>query len=146
MSGKVHADRPVLLENTGLYWHLVDIIWIFLFPLFYLITLKAFSNVKLKKTCCSLQNFTIVLIGLIALTILSIAITRIELGSLTVAGALAFAIVKTFLVLTWFMHLKYDKPIYYCDGNFRFCCFSRYSCGNIPRLFIQIKKPCTVLK
>jgi len=26
------------LENSGLYWHLVDIIWIFLFPLFYLIT------------------------------------------------------------------------------------------------------------
>ncbi|HKL17414.1 MAG TPA: cytochrome c oxidase subunit 3 family protein [Halalkalibaculum sp.] len=25
------------LEITGLYWHLVDIIWIFLFPLFYLI-------------------------------------------------------------------------------------------------------------
>jgi len=26
------------LEAAGLYWHLVDIIWIFLFPLFYLIT------------------------------------------------------------------------------------------------------------
>jgi len=25
------------LENAGLYWHLVDLIWIFLFPLFYLI-------------------------------------------------------------------------------------------------------------
>ncbi len=28
----------VKLENTGLYWHFVDIIWIYLFPLFYLIT------------------------------------------------------------------------------------------------------------
>jgi cytochrome c oxidase subunit 3 len=28
----------VKLEAAGLYWHLVDIIWIFLFPLFYLIT------------------------------------------------------------------------------------------------------------
>jgi cytochrome c oxidase subunit III len=35
--GTVHADKPVLLENAGLYWHLVDLIWIFLFPLFYLI-------------------------------------------------------------------------------------------------------------
>jgi len=35
---RVTAGRPVLLENSGLYWHLVDIIWIFLFPLFYLIT------------------------------------------------------------------------------------------------------------
>lgn len=25
------------LENTGLYWHLVDVIWIFLFPLLYLV-------------------------------------------------------------------------------------------------------------
>jgi cytochrome c oxidase subunit 3 len=26
-----------LLENVGLYWHFVDIVWVFLFPLFYLI-------------------------------------------------------------------------------------------------------------
>jgi len=31
-------DNFQLLENGGLYWHLVDAIWIFLFPLFYLIT------------------------------------------------------------------------------------------------------------
>jgi cytochrome c oxidase subunit III len=37
-SGKINADRYVLLENGGLYWHLVDLIWIFLFPLLYLIT------------------------------------------------------------------------------------------------------------
>jgi Heme/copper-type cytochrome/quinol oxidase, subunit 3 len=34
----VTAQRPLWLENGGLYWHLVDIIWIFLFPLFYLIS------------------------------------------------------------------------------------------------------------
>ena len=28
--------RAIVLENAGLYWHLVDIIWIFLLPLFYL--------------------------------------------------------------------------------------------------------------
>ncbi len=35
--GKVHRDDWVILENSGLYWHLVDLIWIFLFPLFYLV-------------------------------------------------------------------------------------------------------------
>ncbi|MEJ2596228.1 MAG: cytochrome c oxidase subunit 3 family protein [bacterium] len=35
--GRVHKDRISLLENSGLYWHLVDLIWIYLFPLFYLI-------------------------------------------------------------------------------------------------------------
>jgi cytochrome c oxidase subunit 3 len=34
---KLTYDNHQKLENAGLYWHLVDIIWIFLFPLFYLI-------------------------------------------------------------------------------------------------------------
>jgi cytochrome c oxidase subunit 3 len=38
MKGKINENRFIPLENSGLYWHLVDIIWIFLFPLFYLIT------------------------------------------------------------------------------------------------------------
>ncbi len=37
-NGKINAGNYVLLENGGLYWHLVDLIWIFLFPLLYLIT------------------------------------------------------------------------------------------------------------
>jgi len=35
---KLSHDNFALHENAGLYWHLVDLIWIFLFPLFYLIT------------------------------------------------------------------------------------------------------------
>jgi cytochrome c oxidase subunit 3 len=38
LKGKVNEAHYIPLENSGLYWHLVDIIWIFLFPLFYLIT------------------------------------------------------------------------------------------------------------
>ena len=34
---KINQGRLIPLENAGLYWHLVDIIWIFLYPLFYLI-------------------------------------------------------------------------------------------------------------
>ena len=34
--GRIRSDDFVLLENAGLYWHLVDVIWIFLLPLFYL--------------------------------------------------------------------------------------------------------------
>lgn len=36
--GIINSGSYVKLESAGLYWHLVDIIWIFLFPLFYLIT------------------------------------------------------------------------------------------------------------
>ena len=37
-SEHVNHEKFVFLENGGLYWHLVDLIWIFLFPLLYLIT------------------------------------------------------------------------------------------------------------
>ncbi len=33
----VNQENYIKLENSGLYWHLVDLIWIFLFPLFYLL-------------------------------------------------------------------------------------------------------------
>lgn len=36
-NGSITHDNFMLHENAGLYWHLVDIIWIFLFPLFYLV-------------------------------------------------------------------------------------------------------------
>ncbi len=35
--GKVTSERYTLFENCALYWHLVDLVWIFLFPLYYLI-------------------------------------------------------------------------------------------------------------
>jgi cytochrome c oxidase subunit III len=38
LRGKITQVNFSKLENTGLYWHFVDIVWIYLFPLFYLIT------------------------------------------------------------------------------------------------------------
>lgn len=38
VKGRLNRMHFTPLENSGLYWHLVDIIWIFLYPLFYLIT------------------------------------------------------------------------------------------------------------
>ena len=35
--GYFYRDYFTPLENVGLYWHLVDLVWIFLFPLLYLI-------------------------------------------------------------------------------------------------------------
>ncbi len=35
--GKLGPQHANMLELTGLYWHFVDIVWIFLFPLLYLV-------------------------------------------------------------------------------------------------------------
>ncbi len=34
---RVNSKDWLLLENVGLYWHMVDMIWIFVFALYYLV-------------------------------------------------------------------------------------------------------------
>ena len=35
--GHFSTDYYAPVENVGLYWHIVDLVWIFLFPLLYLV-------------------------------------------------------------------------------------------------------------
>ena len=35
--GDFNSDYFTPVDVGGLYWHIVDLVWIFLFPLFYLI-------------------------------------------------------------------------------------------------------------
>ena len=37
LRGRLHQEHSLLVEIAGLYWHFVDIVWIFLFPLLYLV-------------------------------------------------------------------------------------------------------------
>lgn len=67
--------------------------------------------------------YIIVLLALILLTFASVGITSIELGVYTVVGALIFACIKSFLVLTYFMHLKYDKKYIRAMVTFVFAIF-----------------------
>ncbi len=38
--GAYGPDYYSPVENVGLYWHFVDLVWIYLFPLLYLISKK----------------------------------------------------------------------------------------------------------
>ncbi|TKG91158.1 hypothetical protein EYV94_22395 [Puteibacter caeruleilacunae] len=83
-----------------------------------LISVILFNNLKKSilmdnhsKHIVPYKTYLIILASLIVLTILSILITEIELGEYSTAGALIFASVKTFLVLSYFMHLKFDNLI-----------------------------------
>jgi len=35
--GEFSSENYVAVENVGLYWHIVDLVWIYLFPLLYLV-------------------------------------------------------------------------------------------------------------
>ncbi|MFM2290351.1 MAG: hypothetical protein RIS29_164 [Bacteroidota bacterium] len=50
-----------------------------------------------------------ILLVLMFLTLMTILVTSFELGAFTVTVALLIASVKVFLVLSYFMHLKYES-------------------------------------
>lgn len=39
--GRLIGEDSVIVGNVGLYWHFVDLVWVYLFPLFYLVAGQA---------------------------------------------------------------------------------------------------------
>jgi cytochrome c oxidase subunit IV len=58
------------------------------------------------------RTFLYILVLLITLTLTSVAITRIYLGTFTVMLALLIAAVKSSFVLRIFMHLKFENKMF----------------------------------
>jgi cytochrome c oxidase subunit IV len=58
------------------------------------------------------RTILFVLAILVVLTLTSVAVTQIYLGTLTVAIALLIAVIKSSFVLRIFMHLKFENKIY----------------------------------
>ena len=58
------------------------------------------------------KDHLLVLFLLISLTVITVAVTSIELGPYNTAAAMVIASVKAVIVLLYFMHLKFDNKIY----------------------------------
>lgn len=65
-----------------------------------------------KEHIIPYRTFLFVLAGLIILTLVSVAVTKIHLGTLTVFIALLIAAVKSAFVLRIFMHLKFENKMF----------------------------------
>jgi len=51
-----------------------------------------------------------VLGALLVLTVVTVAVTQVDLGALNLVVALGIALVKASLVALYFMHLRWDRP------------------------------------
>jgi cytochrome c oxidase subunit 4 len=58
----------------------------------------------------SFRMLVIVWLGLMVLTVLTVAAIKVDLGAWNLYLAMAIATVKATLVALYFMHLRYDKP------------------------------------
>lgn len=61
-----------------------------------------------------------VFLALMVLTVLTVAVTYVDLGPLNIWVALGIAVVKAGLVALYFMHLRYDAPF---NGLILLCSF-----------------------
>jgi cytochrome c oxidase subunit IV len=59
-----------------------------------------------------LKTYYNILYALLFLTVITVGAAQIDFGPLNTIIALAIASLKAFLVLAYFMHLKYDDKIY----------------------------------
>lgn len=60
----------------------------------------------------SVKTATTVLALLLILTGITVAVSRIDLGYYNVVAALTVATVKALLVITFFMHMKYENRMF----------------------------------
>jgi len=54
----------------------------------------------------------VVLAALVVFTFISVMITRVEMGPFNTAAAMLIAGIKAAIVMSWFMHLKFDNKIF----------------------------------
>jgi cytochrome c oxidase subunit 4 len=59
----------------------------------------------------AVRTYSTVLAALLVLTVITVAASRVNFGSMNVVIALGIATVKGSLVALYFMHLRYDKPM-----------------------------------
>ena len=113
-----HKDRfspewytPV--EMSGLYWHFVDIVWIFLFPLLYLVdrAQRRRQDQHHVRTSHPRATYFTVFGTLMVLTAVTVAAAFTNLGVLNFPVALGIAITKATLVILFFMHAKYSSKL-----------------------------------
>lgn len=65
-----------------------------------------------KHNIVPYHTFLLVLLLLIGLTFVSVIVTKVYLGTFTVAIALLIAAVKSSFVLRIFMHLKFENKMF----------------------------------
>lgn len=59
----------------------------------------------------SYKQLALVLVALLVLTVVTVAVSYVDLGFLNVPVALGIACTKVTFVLLFFMHLRYEGPI-----------------------------------
>lgn len=70
------------------------------------------GNTELKTHSHGYGLYVLVWLGLIALTSITVTVAGVDFGKLALPIALFIAAVKSALVINYFMHIKFEDPIF----------------------------------
>lgn len=65
-----------------------------------------------KKNVKPFSTYILIWLGLVMLTGVTVTVAGVNLGGLSVMGAIAIAAVKSTLVVLFFMHIKYEDKVF----------------------------------
>lgn len=65
-----------------------------------------------KKNPTPYSTYILVWFGLLVLTAITVTVAGLNLGSLSVYGAIAIATIKSTLVVLFFMNIKYEDKVF----------------------------------
>ena len=109
--GRFDSEWHAPVEMTGLYWHFVDIVWIFLFPLLYLVERHNLGVAMSSVHVSPLSTYLTIFAALMVFTAITVAVAFVNLGSFNPVVALGVAAIKATLVILYFMHVKYSSRL-----------------------------------
>ena len=106
LKGGFSKENHQTVELFGLYWHFVDIVWVFLFPLFFLILGKIMEQMAEKVS----SPATILVIAyLIVATLAEVYLYNIfRSGAAAYASIAILAISKATLIIAYYMELRFE--------------------------------------
>ena len=70
------------------------------------------DNTEHKETSHGYGIYVLVWLGLIALTSITVTVAGIDFGMIALPIAMTIAAIKSGLVINYFMHIKYEEPIF----------------------------------
>ena len=98
--GKYSAKNHIGVETGASYWHMVDLVWIILFPLMYIIPMNPILN-KINN------NIHTIWLLMIALTLFTYVFGKLGYNGLFVTLILLLtAVIKGTLIIRDFMELR----------------------------------------
>ncbi|RPI15289.1 MAG: cytochrome-c oxidase [Ignavibacteriae bacterium] len=70
------------------------------------------NNTSSETHHMSYGTYIMVWLGLVALTAITVSVAGLNFGSITLTVALLIATAKTFLVMNYFMHVKFEHTVF----------------------------------